>query len=226
MHLVAPERGMLGTVPIVAGTISLAIGSALASSIRKDDRVTIVFFGDGATGEGVLFESLNFAALMKLPIVFVCENNYYATHMPIHACRVRNSIHKIADPFGITNEQIDGTDVLLVYETGKKAIEQCRAGKGPFFLECLTYRYRGHVGPDDNIQGLHTDIRAREEIEERLRHDPLQMFERYITDHLFGSKSVLDDIKREVERNVLDAHAFAKRSPRPDGKELKHYVFR
>ena len=89
MHIIDPEHGMLGSAPIVSGTISLGLGAALASAIRKDDRVTVVFFGDGAAGEGVLYESLNFAALMKLPIIFVCENNFYATHMPIRDCRVQ-----------------------------------------------------------------------------------------------------------------------------------------
>lgn len=99
MHLIDPDVGMMGSAPIVAGTISLALGAALAASIRKDNQVAVCFFGDGTTGEGVLYESLNFAALKKLPIVFVCENNLYATHMPVRECRVENSIYKIAEPF-------------------------------------------------------------------------------------------------------------------------------
>ena len=97
MHLIDPDVGVMGSAPIVAGTISLAVGAALASSIRKDGRVSVSFFGDGATGEGVLFESINFAALKRLPVIFACENNLYATHMPIRECRVNLPISRIAD---------------------------------------------------------------------------------------------------------------------------------
>jgi len=173
MHLIAPEQGILGAAPIVAGTISLAMGAALASSIRRDNRVAVSFFGDGATGEGVLYECLNFAALKKLPLIFVCENNFYATHMPIRECRVENSIYKIAEPFCITSHELDGNDVLQVFEAGRTAVDQCRKGMGPTFIECLTYRFRGHVGPDDNIQGDHTDIRPRSEVESWLQKDPI-----------------------------------------------------
>ncbi len=99
MHVIDPKKGMMGSAPIVAGTISLAVGAALASKIRGDKRVTISFFGDGAAGEGTLFESLNLASLMKLPIIFACENNYYSTHMPIRECRVNQNIYQVAQPF-------------------------------------------------------------------------------------------------------------------------------
>lgn len=226
MHLIDPDQGMLGSAPIVSGTISLAVGAALASAIRKDDRVTVSFFGDGAAGEGVLYESLNFAALMKLPIIFICENNYYATHMPIRDCRVSNAIHKIADPFCIENKSIDGNDVLQVYEAGRKAIDQCRCGEGPYFLECLTYRFRGHVGPDDNIQGIHTDIRPKEEIAEWLKKDPINLFEKYLLEQAIFNEEDFENIKKEIEKEVLGAHIFAKNSPLPDRKALMNYVFR
>lgn len=226
MHLIAPDVGMLGSAPIVSGTISLAVGAALASSIRKDDRVAVSFFGDGATGEGVLYESLNFAALMKLPIIFVCENNFYATHMPIRDCRVPNNIRMIADPFSIENHEVDGNDVLQVYEAGKRAIENCRCGKGPVFLECLTYRFRGHVGPDDNVQGTHTDIRPKAEIEEWLKKDPILLFEKYLMGNAVLDQSILDNIKKEIDNEVASAHSFAKSSPLPERKDLMNYVFR
>jgi len=164
MHLICPEYGLLGAAPIVAGTISLALGAALAAQIRKDKRVTVSFFGDGAAGEGVLYESLNFAALKKLPLIFVCENNFYSTHLPIRECRPNSKIADIARPFGVKTRRIFGNDVLLVHETAKEAVFLCRTGKGPVFIEALTYRFRGHVGADDNIQGSHTDIRPKEEI--------------------------------------------------------------
>ena len=226
MHLIDPDIGMMGSAPIVAGTISLALGSALASKIKNGEKVTVCFFGDGATGEGVLYEALNFAALKKLPIVFVCENNFYATHMPVRECRVESSIYKIAEPFCIESGKIDGNDVLKVYEAGRKAVDKCKSGEGPVFLECLTYRFRGHVGPDDNIQGIHTDIRPKEEIEEWFQKDPIKLFENYLLQNKLINKKVLDEIRCKVQEEVDDAHIFAKNSSVPDRRELTKYVYR
>lgn len=226
MHLIDPEVGMLGSAPIVGGTISLALGAALAAAIRKDGRVAVSFFGDGATGEGVLYESLNFAALRKLPLIFACENNLYATHMPIGECRVNQPIHRIAEPFGIESRAVDGNDVLQVYEAGRMAVERCRRGEGPVFLEFLTYRFRSHVGPNDNIQGTHTDIRPQDEVDKWLKKDPIGRFEEYLLGAGILDEGALEAIRREVEREVAEAHAFAQASPYPDEKELMRHVFR
>ena len=225
MHLIAPDVGMLGSAPIVAGTLSLAIGAALASSIRKDGRLAVSFFGDGATGEGVLYESLNFAALKKLPVIFACENNMYATHMPIRECRVDLPISRIAEPFGIEIHTVDGMDVLEVYENAKDAVDRCRRGDGPVFLEFLTYRFRGHVGPDDNIQGDHTDIRPREEIEMWLNKDPIKRLEKYLTDHGLIDENELKRIRDEVTDEVRKAIDFAINSAVPSREDLTKYVF-
>jgi acetoin:2,6-dichlorophenolindophenol oxidoreductase subunit alpha len=226
MHLIDPENGMLGSAPIVAGTISLAVGAALASSIRKDRGVSVSFFGDGATNEGVLYESINFAALKKLPIIFACENNYYATHMPINECRPEVPIFEIAKPFGIECYQVDGNDVLAIYETAKEAVAKCRDGGGPVFLECLTYRQRGHVGPDDNIQGSHTDIRPAEELEEWRKKDPIVRFEGYLVENGVTGPEEMEKVKREVERQVEEAFAFARGSAFPEPEQLGKYVFK
>jgi len=250
MHLIDPDCGMLGSAPIVAGTISLTVGAALASSIRKDRAVAVSFFGDGATGEGVLYESLNFAALKKLPVLFVCENNLYATHMPIRECRVDIPIAEIGKPFGIEGRQVDGNDVIAVYETAKLGLERCRAGEGPIFLECLTYRMRGHVGPDDNIQGCHTDIRQAEEIAAWRERDPIAKFEKYLSKDAGmrecgnagmrengrrdfdegmirrnGLREELSRIRKEVAEEVSEAIAFAKGSAFPDREGMGKYVF-
>ena len=226
MHLIDPGVGMLGSAPIVSGTISLAIGAALAGKIRQEDRVAVTFFGDGATGEGVLYEALNFAALMKLPVIFVCENNYYATHMPVRDCRVTNNIHKIADPFCIDKAEVDGNDVLKVYEAGRKAVEKCRNGEGPFFLECLTYRLRGHVGPDDNVQGQHMDIRPPEEVENWRQKDPIMNYEKKLVGQYRFDVDALNKIKMDVAAEVKNAHVSAKNSPYPDRKNVLRYVFK
>lgn len=226
MHLIDPVIGMMGSAPIVSGTISLALGAGLASSIRKDERVAVCFFGDGASGEGVLYESMNFAALKRLPIIFVCENNLYATHMPIKECRKYSSIQNIAEPFGFDSHTIDGNDIILVYETAINAVSKCRNGDGPVFLECLTYRFRGHVGPDDNIQGTHTDIRPESEIADwKNNRDPLELYESVLRGSEIGvTREILDEIKNDVITEVNAAHRAAVNSPSPDKKELMKYV--
>ncbi len=226
MHLIAPEKGVMGSAPIVAGTISLALGAALASSIRKEKRVTVSFFGDGATGEGVLYESLNFAALKKLPIIFACENNLYSTHLPISECRAGNYIYETGKLFRIKSYRTDGNDVLQVYKIAKKAVELCRKGQGPVFLEFKTYRLRGHVGPDDNIQGTRTDIRPEEEIAKWRKKDPIEKFERFLIKNNIMDKEDTEKIMTQVEREVHEAHAFSHKSPYPEKGELTKHVFK
>lgn len=225
MHIADPENGMMGSAPIVGGTIPLAVGAALASSIRKDKRVTASFFGDGATGEGVLYESLNFAALKKLPIVFVCENNLYSTHLPIRECRVDDNISTLGKPFCIKSFRADGNNVLKVYEIAKKAVDLCRKNQGPVFLEFVTYRLRGHVGPDDNIQGTNTDIRPKEEVAVWRKKDPVKKFERFLVKNKILSKTDMENIKKQAEKEVQKAHAFALKSPYPKKGEVTKYVF-
>ena len=226
MHLIDPNIGMLGAAPIVAGTISLAIGAALAASIRKERRIAVAFFGDGATGEGVLYESMNFASLKKLPIIFACENNLYSTHLPIRECRVGMDIYKIAEPFCIQTQVVDGNDVLAVYEAGKVAVTQCRNGEGPVFMEFKTYRYRGHVGPDDNVQGSRVDIRPKEEIQQWHQRNPITLFENSVKENGLLDAQALKSVREEAEREVTAAHAFAKNSLRPGEDELMAYVYR
>lgn len=226
MHLTSPRVGMMGAAPIVAGTISLAVGAALASRIRAEDRVAVAFFGDGAVGEGVLYESLNFAAIRHLPVIFVCENNLYSTHMPIQECRPSESIYEIAQPFGIETKCLDGNDVLTVYAAGLAAVDRCRQGQGPVFLEFRTYRFHGHVGPDDNIQGTHTDIRPIEEIESWRRHDPIEIFGHYLLTEAGFSSEELAMVKQEVEIAVEAAFGNARQSAFPSPEQVNDYVFR
>jgi pyruvate dehydrogenase E1 component alpha subunit len=200
MHLYNPEKGFYGSAPIVAGTVSLAAGAALAAKIRKSGGVAVSFFGDGAVGEGVIYESLNFAALQKLPVLFVCENNLYATHMSIDDCRVGRDIYTFVKPLGVQCFCIDGNDIEAVMNTAQEAVQLCRNGKGPVFIECKTYRMRGHVGPDDNIQGTHTDIRPQQEIEEWKTKDPVER-----TKTLLFSKSLLSEDKDESIRSSISS---------------------
>jgi TPP-dependent pyruvate/acetoin dehydrogenase alpha subunit len=226
MHVIAPDKGFMGAAPIVAGTIPLALGAALASKIRRDGKISVSFFGDGATGEGVLYESLNFAALKKLPILFVCENNFYSTHLPIRECRPNDEIFSIGNPFDIVSLKVNGNDVLEVYEASQKAVELCRDDNGPAFLECVTYRLRGHVGPDDNIQGAHTDIRPKEEIAEWRKKDPVTKFKKYLLGNNILKKGDIEEIRKQLEKEVEEVHLFVKHSPDPKESELPKYVFK
>ena len=226
MHIIEPEKGMMGAAPIVAGTISLAVGAALAARIRRDKRVSVSFFGDGATGEGVLYESLNFAALKCLPILFVCENNLYSTHMPIRECRSNLPISHTGKSFGVSALRVNGNDVLKLYETAKDAVSSCREGRGPVFIECMTYRLRGHVGADDNIQGEHTDIRPQEELEKWKRKDPIPNFKRYLIKNAIAENDELARIELMAQAEVRDAHAFTKDSPHPKQSDIEKYVFK
>jgi len=168
---------------------------------------------------------MNFASLKRLPIIFVCENNLYATHMPIKECRVDIPIRTIAEPFGIESHSVDGNDVLAVYDVSMQAVQSCRSGKGPVFLEFLTYRYRGHVGPDDNIQGLHTDIRPPEEVARWLERDPIRRLELYLEREGLLDAGRREAIMRQAKQEVSEALSFAQGSPSPAGEDLERYVF-
>jgi pyruvate dehydrogenase E1 component alpha subunit len=226
MHLVAPELGMMGAAPIVAGTISLAVRAALAAASRREGRVAVSFFGDGAAGEGVLYESLNFAALRRLPLFFVCENNLYSTHLRIDQCRVRRDIYEVAQPFGIPTLAVDGNDVVAVHDAAREAVERARRGEGPTFLECRTYRLRGHVGPDDNIQGQHTDIRPAEEVAEWTGRDPILALESRLRGEGSLGDAGLEAIRAELDAELAEALAWARASRFPPAEEVGLHVFR
>lgn len=226
MHLIDPENGVMGVVPIVAGTIPLAVGAALASVIKNEKRVIVSFFGDGASGEGGLFESMNFASLKKLPIIFICENNQYSTHLPLSEIRVENKISEIGKPFNIESYTADGNDVLEVYNLAKKAVKKCREGKGPVLIEFITFRFRGHVGPNDVIQGSHKDIRPKELIDSWKLKDPILRFKKYLTDNNVVSEIEIEEIDQVCQNEVSEANRFAIESNSPDINELGKYVYK
>lgn len=226
MHLIDPENGVMGVVPIVAGTIPLATGAALALKIRNEKRIVVSFFGDGASGEGGLYEALNFASLHKLPIIFICENNQYSTHLPLKEIRVSKKISEIAEPFRIENYSADGNDVLGVYKLTKKAIRKCREGKGPVFIEFITFRFRGHVGPNDIIQGTQKDIRPKELIDSWKLNDPIIRFKRYLIGNEILSENEIRKIDELCQEEVSEANKFALGSHTPNVKELGKYVYK
>lgn len=225
MHLVAPEVGFMGAAPIVGGTIPLALGAGYAAKVKKDNSLAVSFFGDGATGEGVLLESMNIAALNKLPVIFACENNLYSTHLGLKEIRSSTEIYRIAEPLNIKSYRVDGNDVMAVADSAQEAIALCRNGQGPVFMEFLTYRTRGHVGPDDNIQGTRTDIRPQTEISAWLEKDPIEKYEKYLIDNNVLSNSDIIRIRNEIKDLLLTAHSQARNSSFPDVKGVLKYVY-
>lgn len=226
MHLVDSNVGFLGSAPIVGGTISLALGAALSAQIRRNDNVAIAFIGDGAAGEGVLYEVLNFASLKKLPLIIVCENNSYSTHMPIKDIRPSDTIFETAGPFGVLTSCSDGNDISNVYAVARNAIEYCREGNGPAFIEFSTYRMRGHVGPDDNVQGTRTDIRPVEEIEAWKQRDPIYSLQKYLLAKGYVCIEEIDLLKAEICNEVAVAHSEARKALKPSLSDVQKYVFK
>ncbi len=222
MHPVDPDRGILGTTAIVGGAIPLAVGAALSSYLMKDGRVSVAFFGDGASDEGTFHESLNFASLKKLPVVFVCENNFYATNSPLSARQPHDQIYKRAQGYALPGLQVDGNDILTIYSNAKWAVERARRGDGPTLLECRTYRWKGHVGPECDYE---KGCRSKEELESWMEKCPIANFK----DHLVGKNILSDDDYQEMIRVIdeqLDsAIQFAKQSSYPQPDELLKYVY-
>lgn len=226
MHLIAPEVGFLGAQPIVGGTLPIATGTALASRIKKDKKVTVAFFGDGAVEEGVFHESLNFSAVKKLPILFVCENNLYSSHLHLKERRRLDNIFKHAVVHGMQTRRIDGQNVFTVFETAKQLLARVRAGEGPAFIEARTYRFRGHVGAVDLVADLHThDIRNPQEVLRWKRRDPLAFAAAYLIKHHNASQEQIDKITQTAQRIVEQAYRFAKQSPFPSPQSINNKVF-
>lgn len=223
MHLFAPEVGLLGTVPLVSATIPIAVGAALASSLQGSDRVTVTFFGDGAVEEGTFHESMNFAALKKLAIIFVCENNFFSSHLPLLDRRAEDNIVDCAQAHGMPGVRIDGNNVVEVYLTALGAVERARAGQGPTFLECRTYRWRGHVGPSWDLDA---GIRNKAELDAWIARCPIKFLEDYLSKQGLLSEDEKEQTRLQAAQEVEISIRFAQESPYPDKKEVADCVFK
>ena len=223
MHLASPDIGLPGSTAIVTGSVPPAAGAALAFSLQKRDTVSVAFFGDGAVNEGVWYETLEFDSLQKLLVIFMWENNLYSTHMPVSACLADTDIYKKATAFNMPGVRIDGNNVVEVYRTAKKAINDARRGKGPALIECMTYRWRGHVGASDDLD---KGLRSKEELDYWMDRCPVKALEGFLLEQGIISKLDKDKIHRNIEREIEEALAFAKASPYPDGNELLNNVFK
>lgn len=221
MHLIALEAGILGTVPLVAATIPLAVGTGLASKLRGDRRTSVAFFGDGATEEGHFHESVNMAALYRLPVIFVCENNFYSSHMQLLERRVEDNIYKAGEAHGLPGIRLDGNDVVAIYQATREAVARARRGGGPTLLECRTYRWRGHVGP---AWDMDVGVKRKDELPEWLPKDPVARA-RALLSELGMPPEEFEQIEREIRAEVEEAVVFARQSPYPDQSELLDHVF-
>lgn len=217
MHFVAPEVGFMGASAIVAGTLPIAMGTALASAMQGVDRVSIAFFGDSAVEEGTFQETLNFAALKKLPVIFISENNLYATHSHVSARQPADNIYQRGEIYGIPGLRIDGNDLLEVYWAAVDAIDRARRGGGPSLIECKTYRWREHVGPNyDYAMGY----RTKEELELWMARCPVKLYEEKLKDSNVMTQEETEKIRQKVDQEVEEAVVFAKKSPFPEETEL------
>jgi len=223
MHLVAPEVGFPGSAAIVASTIPLAVGAALASKIQRNSRIAVAFFGDGATDEGVFDESLNFASLWELPVVFICENNLFSTHLPLALRQPSENIYQRAQSHMMTSIQVDGNNVLEVFQVSQEAIERARNGKGPTFIECKTFRWRAHVGP---WLDLDVGFRTKKEVERWIERCPIKSCEEFLLNSDTLSDSEKSQMVKQIDEEIEEALMFAKESPFPDESELTEDVFK
>ncbi|MDO8125624.1 MAG: thiamine pyrophosphate-dependent dehydrogenase E1 component subunit alpha [Candidatus Brocadiales bacterium] len=222
MHLVAPNVGFMGASSIVAGTIPIAAGTALATAMQGSDRVSVAFFGDAGVEEGTFHETLNFAALKNLPVIFVCENNLYATHSHLLARQAADNIFERGESHRVAGTCVDGNDLLAVYRVTKDAISHCRHGQGPYLIECKTYRWREHVGP---YYDYDMGYRSKEELEKWMAKCPLKLYEKMLLENGILSQEDANAITKQVDEEIEEAVAFAKESPFPDEAELLKNIY-
>jgi pyruvate dehydrogenase E1 component alpha subunit len=219
MHVGNMQKGMAPAIAIVAGGIPLAAGMALAFKLRASPQVVACFFGDGAVAEGAFHEGLNMAALWKLPVLFVCENNLYGASTHVSKVMKDTRISRRASYYGFNGQTVDGNDVLAVYETARSAVAECRAGNGPVLLELLTYRRTGHSRRDT------CGYQPKEERQDWFSRDPLDRFAAVLTQREDISQADLDQVKSSVGQQISQAVEMAKKAPQPGPEELLQDVF-
>jgi pyruvate dehydrogenase E1 component alpha subunit len=219
MHMYAPEYGFMGTNGIVGAPIPLATGAALSAKLRKRGQVVVCFFGDGAVNSGSFHESVNMGSVWDLPIVYVCENNLYATEMAFQRATKNTSVASRAAAYGMSGVAVDGQDVVAVHEAAQAAISRARKDGGPTLIECKTYRYVGHHEGDPG-----TDYRTRDEVQEWKRKDPVKLARKRLLDSGV-EESKLQAIDLEVEQLIDQAVEFAEKSPEPAAASVNDHVF-
>ncbi|TCZ65326.1 pyruvate dehydrogenase (acetyl-transferring) E1 component subunit alpha [Roseicella aquatilis] len=214
MHMFSREKGFFGGHGIVGAQVSLGAGLAFSNWYRENRNVSLTYFGEGASNQGQVYESFNLAALMKLPVVFIIENNKYGMGTSVERASASRDLSKNGAPWGIPGEQVNGMDVTAVKEAGERAVAHCRAGNGPYLLEMKTYRYRGHSMSDP------AKYRTREEVQKmREQSDPIETARKMLLEGGLGEAD-LKKVDDEVKAIVQDAADFAQQSPEPPETEL------
>ncbi len=223
MHLCAPDIGFDGSVPIVGATIPIAVGAALAAKMDGKGNVAVCYFGDGACEEGVLHESLNLASVYKLPVLFVCENNLYASHLDIQLRQPSDSTSRFAVAHSVPYRMIDGNDVTAVAKATAELVNASRNGEGPGFLEAVTFRWRGHVGPKEDID---VGVRRKPEILAAWRHrDPVRRLREAMTGAHLISDVWFEETSERIGQDVAGAVERARVAPYPDTNALLGLVY-
>lgn len=217
------SKGNIGTNGIVAGGTSLAVGAALtAKVVKKTDNVVFCFFGEGASNEGVTHESMNMAAVWKLPVIFVCENNLYQVFTTIEeSCSVRNVSLRAAG-YGMPGVTVDGNSVEELEKAFSEAIDRARKGDGPSLVECMTYRWEGHWPGDAYSYG---GYRSREEVDEWKEKCPVKRLRNSLIEEHKAAEDEIAEIEKQVEKEIEEAVLFARESPEPDVSELTTDLF-
>ena len=215
MHMFSKEKQFYGGHGIVGAQVSLGTGLGFANQYRENGAVSMTFFGDGAANQGQVYESFNMASLWKLPVVYVIENNRYGMGTSVERASATTDLSQRGVSFGIPGEQVDGMDVRAVLAASEKALEHCRSGKGPYILEMITYRYRGHSMSDP------AKYRSKEEVQKmRTEHDPIEQVRARILEKEWASEAELKAIDKDVREVVAAAADFAQTDPEPDVSEL------
>jgi pyruvate dehydrogenase E1 component alpha subunit len=220
MHVGGFATGMFPAIAIVAGSVPIAAGAALAAKMQKNGRVAVSFFGDGATNEGAWHEGLNAAAIWDLPVVFVCENNLYAASTPFRTAFKIPNVAQRAGAYGMPGVSVDGNDVLAVYQAAGEAVLRARRGLGPTLLECMTYRQCGHSRSDPR------GYRTRAEEEAWLERDPIPRLRKWLLAEGVADEDRIRRIETDVEDQIQDAIAFAEASPLPQAADAYTDVYK
>ena len=221
MHIADQDTGNLGANAIVGGSAGIATGAAMSAKMRGSDRVAVCFFGDGALGQGLLYETMNMASLWELPVIYVCENNQYNEYTH-YSETTAGEVTARAQAFGIQTESIDGQDVKVVHSAAQKLIDRARHGEGPAFLQCQTYRFHGHhVGDIDRVY-----YRTKKEEEEwKTRRDPVKLLADWLENNRMADTKLLAQIEREIGKEIKDAANFALDAPYPPADEVNQHVY-
>ncbi len=218
MHICDFEGGNLGANAIVGGGIPIATGAALGAKLQASGRIAVAFFGDAAINLGIFHESLNMAAIWKLPAVYVCENNQYSISVPIRDMIAIREVTERAQAYGIAPLSVDGNDVLAVYQAAREGVQRAREGLGPTFIECKTYRHKPHSA------GVPWETRPEAEIQEWMERDPVNLLRRRLIEG-DGSADSIDDVEREARATLERALEFASASPDPPLEALTEDVY-